>query len=278
MPELPEVETVRRSLAGAIIGRRIAGVRIGDFQGVIGDTDPRAFSAALVGAQIEAITRRGKYLSLQLDNGGSLVIHLRMTGNLVLVDPGTPPLRFEHLAIVLDDGRELRFADQRKFGRVLFLPGGDRAYLRQRLGIEPLAPSFTAARLGAILARRTAPVKSVLLDQSSIAGIGNIYADEALFLARVHPLRPASSLDAHEVRRLHRAIRRVLNAGITHRGTSFSHFVDGQGESGENQNFLRVYGRGRKAGPCPRCGRPLSLLVIGGRSSHLCEHCQPPPV
>ncbi len=275
MPELPEVETVVRGLARTLPGRTIIGVAVFWAKTVTGA--PQEYGPALVGRSFTAAARRGKWIVLGLDSGDSLIIHLRMTGNLVAVGAGTPPLRFEHLAIELDNGLELRFADQRKFGRVLFLPGGDRAYLEQRLGPEPLGSAFTATRLAEILARRSAPVKNVLLDQSAIAGIGNIYADESLFVARIHPLRPANSLDPDEIRRLHRAIRRVLTLGIARRGTSFSHFIDGQGNSGENQSFLHVYGRGRKADACPRCGRPLSLLVIGGRSSHFCPHCQPPP-
>jgi formamidopyrimidine-DNA glycosylase len=197
-----------------------------------------------------------------------------MTGNLVLVPKSELPQKYEHLAIELDDGSDLRFSDQRKFGRVTHLLGDSSTELDGKLGPEPLSSDFTAEMFSDRLARRSAPIKSALLDQKLVAGIGNIYADEALFRARVHPLRPAMSLTPAEVRNLHRAIRQVLRDGIENRGTSISHFRDGNGDEGANQTNLRVYGRGRHGEPCPRCGHPLTFKVIGGRSSHFCPNCQ----
>jgi formamidopyrimidine-DNA glycosylase len=273
MPELPEVETSRRTLEPLVVGRRIAGLRVGEFEGVLGGDRAAEVIARIAGLRIERVRRRGKYLLLDLDDGTTIEAHLRMTGQLVVVPAGTPPLRFEHLAIVLDDGQEIRFADQRKFGRVRHLPVGATRRLDERLGPEPLSRGFTAARLGAALARRPGKLKSVLLDQRLIAGLGNIYVDEALFLARLHPERAANSLTDEEIRRLHRAIRAVLRAGIVHRGTSFSSYRDATGASGENQRFLNVYGQAR-GGRCPRCGGEIARIVVGGRGTHFCPGCQ----
>jgi formamidopyrimidine-DNA glycosylase len=274
MPELPEVETVRTSLESAIVGRTIADLRVGDFNGVVGEDDVDVVAARLRGRQFVGLRRRGKYLIVDLDDGMALLIHLRMTGSFVHVAAETPPQRFEHLAIVLDDGTELRFSDQRKFGRVLHVTAADIAALDGRLGPEPLSSRFTADGLARSLDRRSGRLKSVLLDQSLVAGLGNIYVDEALFRARLHPLRDAGSLSPDEVRRLHQAIRDVLREGLTNRGTSFSSFRDGYGASGSNQNNLRVYGRGDSGSPCPRCGEALIRLTVGGRGSHLCPRCQ----
>lgn len=273
MPELPEVETVRRSLAELVVGRTIVAVRPRDFPGVMGDESIEAVAARLVGTRIDAARRRAKYVFLDLDDGSALMIHLRMTGHLVVTDRTDPPLRFEHLSIELDDGRDLRFADQRKFGRVLHLSAADASSLSGRLGPEPLSPRFTADLLHARLARRPGKLKSVLLDQRLVAGLGNIYVDEALFRARLHPERSASTLTGHEVRRLHRAIRTVLREGLVNRGTTFSTFQNAYGEAGGNQRNLRVYGRPGE--PCVRCGRPLARAVVGGRGTHFCPRCQP---
>jgi formamidopyrimidine-DNA glycosylase len=274
MPELPEVETVRRSLLDRVVDRRIVGLRVGTFAGVVGDEGVETVAARVVGRSIGDVRRRAKYLFLDLDDGTSLMVHLRMTGRLAVVPRAEPPLRFEHLAIELDDGHDLRFADQRKFGRVMHLLPVDVDRLEARLGPEPLARGFTTARLAALLARRPGKLKSVLLDQRLIAGLGNIYVDEALFRARLHPERTADSLTGTEARRLHRAIRAVLRQALTARGTTFSSFQDAAGEAGENRRNLRVYGRGG-SGHCLRCGRPLARIVVGGRGTHLCVYCQP---
>jgi formamidopyrimidine-DNA glycosylase len=219
------------------------------------------------------VRRRAKYLLLDLDDGTSLMVHLRMTGRLVVAPRDAAPLQFEHLTIELDDGRDLRFADQRKFGRVLPLLPEDVRRLEGRLGPEPLAPRFTAATLAAALARRPGKLKSVLLDQRLIAGLGNIYVDEALFRARLHPERTANGLSDHEVRRLHRAIRGVLREGLDARGTTFSSFQDATGAEGSNQRNLLVYGRGGNEA-CVRCGRRLERIVVGGRGTSYCPRCQ----
>jgi formamidopyrimidine-DNA glycosylase len=275
MPELPEVETVRRSLEPAINQQVISGLSVGAFEGVLGGMAPSLAHSLLSGRTVTGVRRRGKYLLVDLDDGSGIEIHLRMTGQVQLVERDAPSLRFQHLAIHLANGRDIRFADQRKFGRVIVHSGNPEHGLKTRLGPEPLDASFTAAILERTLSRRSAPIKSVLLDQRAIAGIGNIYADEALFRSRVHPIRPAASLDHDEVRRLHRNIRLVLRDGLEHGGTSFSSYRDANGDSGTNQNHLLVYGRGRVGGPCPRCGSPLRHLVISSRTSHFCPNCQP---
>jgi len=273
MPELPEVETVRRSLSPHVVGRRVLGVRSGTFPEVMGEDGIEANASRLVGRVIVDVRRRAKYLFLDLDDGASIMVHLRMTGRLVATPRATLPLRFEHLAIELDDGTDLRFADQRKFGRVLLVLPTDVRRLEGRLGPEPLARRFTAAGLASSLARRPGKLKSVLLDQRLIAGLGNIYVDEALFRSRLHPERAANGLSAHEVRRLHRAIRAVLREGVAYRGTTFSSFRDAEGAEGANQRNLRVYGRG-KGGTCVRCDGLLSRIVVGGRGTTFCSRCQ----
>ncbi len=273
MPELPEVETVRRSLLDLVVDRAIVGLRPSAFAGVMGGEDVESVAVRLVGRRITDVRRRAKYLLLDLDDGTSLMVHLRMTGRLVVAPRDELPLRFEHLAIELDDGSDLRFADQRKFGRVLHLLPADVQALDRRLGPEPLAPRFTAERLATALARRPGKLKGVLLDQRLVAGLGNIYVDEALFRARLHPERQANSLSALEVRRLHRAIREVLREGLDHRGTTFSSFQNATGEAGGNHRNLRVYGRGGTA-ECVRCGSPLNRIVVAGRGTTFCPTCQ----
>jgi formamidopyrimidine-DNA glycosylase len=275
MPELPEVETVRTSLLPRLRGRRIVGLHVGEFEGVVGPLGVAATRARLLGRRIDDVRRRGKYLLLALDDDTSLLVHLRMTGRLQLTSRQEPPLRFEHLALELDGDEDLRFADQRKFGRVIHVSPDQVAALDVKLGPEPLDASFDPARLGSRLARRSGKLKAVLLDQRLVAGLGNIYVDEALFRARLHPERPAKSLSGPELGRLHRAIRDVLEDALGNRGTTVSSFQDGYGASGSNQLFLRVYGRGRRGEPCPRCGGPLAVTIVGGRSTHYCPRCQP---
>ncbi|MGH2534032.1 MAG: bifunctional DNA-formamidopyrimidine glycosylase/DNA-(apurinic or apyrimidinic site) lyase [Thermomicrobiales bacterium] len=275
MPELPEVETVRRSLLPHVVGRQIVGLRLTDIPGVLGGADPVIVAAMVTNRTIVGLRRRAKYLMFDLDDATSLVVHLGMTGTLTLPHRSAAPLRFERLAVELDDGSDLRFADQRKFGRVIHASPDRMAQIESRIGPEPLDSNFTSADLAQKLQRRTGRLKSVLLDQKLVGGLGNIYVDEALFRARLHPLRNPSALSAVEVRRLHRAIRVVLREAIANRGTTFSSYRDGTGQEGGNQAFLQVYGRGRQGSPCLRCGLPLDCLVISGRSSHYCPNCQP---
>ena len=275
MPELPEVETVRAIAARELPGRTIAGVTFRDFPGVVGDVAPDAFGAMVTGRTIGQPERRGKYLLLPLDDGTALMVHLRMTGRLLVVPRELPPVRFEHLAIHLDGDRDLRFADQRKFGRVLLLPLDEaRAHLDGTLGPEPLERRFTADYLRGRLHGRTAPIKAFLLDQRNVAGLGNIYVDEALYRSRIHPLTPAGSLSEPQVRSLVRSIRAVLRSAIANQGTTFSTFENPYGERGTNASALKVYGRARRGEPCVRCGSPLAWMRLGGRGTSYCPRCQ----
>jgi formamidopyrimidine-DNA glycosylase len=274
MPELPEVETVRRSLLDAVVGQTITAIRLRDFPGVLGDQRVEDVAARVVGRTIQGVRRRAKYLIVDLDDGTALVIHLRMTGVLTVAPRDADPRRFEHLAIELGNGLDLRFSDQRKFGRVLHVEDDEVRRLELRLGQEPLTRDFTAAWLGERLRRRPGKIKAVILDQGVIGGLGNIYADESLFRARIHPERAAKSLTPAEIQRLHRAIRSVLRAAIDNRGTTFSSFADAEGNPGRYGAVLSVYGRGGK-GPCPRCGTPLERAIVGGRGTSFCPRCQP---
>ncbi len=277
MPELPEVETVRRTLLPNLAGRRIEAVKLGQFVGVLGECDPALFTASTVGRTVTGIRRRGKYLLIDFDDESGLIVHLRMTGSLTFADSNPEPIRFEHLCLALDNGSTLRFADQRKFGRVQLRPADAFAPLENKLGPEPLEPAFSAGYLGKLLAGRTAPIKALILDQRLIAGVGNIYADEALFRSRIHPQTPGGDLTGSQVASLVRSIKTVLRSAVENRGTSFSSYRDANGQTGSNQFRLRIYGRGRSNQPCVRCGSPLTTLTVGGRTSHLCPRCQPVP-
>lgn len=278
MPELPEVETVRRIAASLVQGHAILAVRVSEsFPCVLEGEDGIDPASTLVGSAILGVHRRGKYLLVELDSGLWIVVHLRMTGRLLVVERSTAPIRFQHLALELSNEVDLRFGDQRKFGRVSVVTPGFVEALSARLGVEPLTDAFSADWLHARLERRSGKIKSVLLDQHLIAGLGNIYVDEALFRARLHPTRAANSLDHDEVRRLVSAIRSVLRSGIENQGTTFSTFENPNGEAGSNAAYLQAYGKGRRGEPCPACGEPLAHGVIGGRGSTWCPVCQSSP-
>jgi len=274
MPELPEVETVRAGLASEIIGRRITAIVPGDFAGVMGDIGIDQSEARVVDREIVEITRRGKYLILLFPDGDGIVIHLRMTG-VVTLEARTAPLpRFHRLTLNLDGPVDVRFADQRKFGRIVAATSDDVAALDSRLGPEPLSSDFTVESLHLSLRNRSAPVKAILLDQTVVAGLGNIYVDEALYRASIHPRMPAGSIGEDGLIALHGAIRAVLEDGVRFRGTSFSSYRNANGSAGENQHHLAVYGRAARSEPCLRCGNPLARIVVGGRGTHYCPHCQ----
>lgn len=271
MPELPEVETVKRTLVPHLLGRKFAGVEI--YQpGVIAFPDPESFAALLAGKTIEDLDRRGKYLLFRLAAGYCLVAHLRMTGRLVLTAAASPAAAHTHVIFSLDNGAHLHWVDTRRFGRLYLAKEEEIAKVAgmQKLGPEPLEIGVDA--LAAICSGRQRPIKQVLLDQQLLAGIGNIYADEMLFRAGLHPGRPAGSLTAVELACLHRAMQSVLQQAIANQGTSIRDYVDGSGRPGSNQNYLQVYGRTGQA--CDRCGRPLERVKIGGRSTHFCSCCQ----
>ena len=274
MPELPEVETVRASLEPVLLGRQFDRVTILDPR-VTRPTEPREVAAELEGERVEAVERRGKYLVVRFETGRVLLIHLRMTGTLRHATEGAtegdPHVR---VVVKLDDGSDVVYRDVRRFGTWLLLePGEETEYLSRRLGEEPLSRAFTPASLAARLDRRRAPVKAALLDQRAAAGMGNIYADEALWRAQIHPLRAAGDLDAEEVKRLHKAVRDALKAGIARQGTTLRDYRTPDGGRGRMQAALRVYGR--EGEPCYRCGAQIGKTRAGGRGTWYCPNCQP---
>lgn len=270
MPELPEVETIRRYLDEVLSGQPILAVPHIDARMVKrSPKDAQAIRAALVGCHFERVLRRGKFLFLMVAEGGALLVHLGMSGRLVTEAEGAPLRPHTHLVIRMPGG-ELRLSDPRRFGRIAWAES--HRTLDLKLGLEPLSRAFTGSRLGRALKGRRVAIKSALLNQNLVAGLGNIYADEALFYARIHPERPAGSLTENELRLLARGIRLVLRRSIAHRGTSFSDYVDALGHPGDNQGYLSVYGRAGK--PCVRCHAAIQRRVLGGRSSHYCPECQ----
>jgi formamidopyrimidine-DNA glycosylase len=288
MPELPEVETVCRQLEPEIEGHRIERLEVHDPRWCR-PAPPAGLEAAVSGRTIEGLGRRGKYLLLGLDGEQTLAMHLRMTGNLVLVegedklDPSEGMRLYEgerstserHLRarFLLDDGRELWFTDPRRFGEALLVDDAELdAHFAPRLGVEPLSAELTPELLGELAAGRTAPLKSFLLDQRGIAGIGNIYADEALFRARLHPLSPAGSMKPDHLEALRDAVVAALEAGIDGGGASIDDYRDGRGEKGRMQDEFLVHTR--EGEPCPRCGGTVERIVVSGRSTYFCPGCQ----
>ncbi|MEX0992389.1 MAG: bifunctional DNA-formamidopyrimidine glycosylase/DNA-(apurinic or apyrimidinic site) lyase [Solirubrobacterales bacterium] len=275
MPELPEVETIRRQLAPRIAGRTVRDAEILDPLWC-SPRAPRELERELAGARIDGVHRRGKYLMVSLEQDRWLVMHLRMTGNLLLVSTGEDRRPHLRVRFALDDGTRLLFVDPRRFGTgaVFESEASLRAYLSERLGLEPLEPEFTAAALTRETAGRRTPVKAFLLDQRRVAGIGNIYADEALFRARIHPLRPTGRLRRAEVERLREAIVASLRAGIDAQGASIDDYRHFNGEQGTMQDEFLVHLR--EGQPCPSCARPIVKLRVAGRGTYVCERCQPP--
>jgi formamidopyrimidine-DNA glycosylase len=265
MPELPEVETIKNELAPHIIGHIITAVTLFDNK-IVRQPQPEEFCSRLIGQKITGVERRGKYLFFGLTSRESLTIHLKMTGSLWL----KPPDRFIRAVIHLDGGINIYFRDPRKFG-VMWLEK-DKNTVTSKLGPEPLEAGFTAKNLAKALSGRTAPIKALLCDQSLIAGIGNMYADEALFLAKIHPLRPGGSLSPKEIESLYQAIRRVLSAAINDKGASTDTYFRPGGEIGTAHFQFRVaHGRGKS---CPVCGTQLQRIPIRNRGSYFCPKCQ----
>lgn len=271
MPELPEVETIARHLRMGdadrppLPGRTIDRVTVRWPRHIA--TPPAAqFQHQIVGRTIRDVDRRGKYLVFPLDSG-TMLIHLKMSGDLAVAPTDSPAGRFDHTVFHLNGGWDLRFGDSRKFGKVFLL--GDPNPILRELGPEPLGGAFTARSFGAGLRRHRRSLKPLLLDQTFLAGLGNIYADEALHRARLHPLRRSDSLTDEEVRRLWRGIRAALRAGLRHNGAS----IDWVYRGGGFQNHFRVYQRAGE--PCGACGAPIRRIVVGQRSTHFCPKCQP---
>lgn len=272
VPELPEVETVRRALMSVLPGAGLEHVEIRDPR-LVRPFDPTIVADALVGERIADVGRRGKYLIVWFDSGRSLLVHLRMTGSLRVAERGRLAVDPHTRAVLrLDNGSDVAYRDVRRFGTWELFEAGDlRPYLEERLGPEPLGP-LTAIDLGMRLEGRRAPIKSALLDQRRIAGLGNIYVDEALWISRIHPLRPAGSLQAAELRSLHRAIRRVLRRAIERQGSTLRDYAQPDGSYGSMQDEFSAYGRGGE--PCDRCASPLIRIVVGGRATVYCTSCQ----
>ena len=272
MPELPEVETVRARLAPVLTGRRFTAVEIHDPR-LVRPYEPQAVAAELIGERVAAVERRGKYVIVRFDSRRVLLIHLRMTGSLRHSNGSLAEDPHRRAVVRLDDGSDVTYRDVRRFGTWLVLePDEVEPYLSSRVGEEPLDALFTAARLGERLAGRRAPIKAALLDQRTLAGMGNIYVDEALWRARLHPLRPAETIDRPELRRLHRAIRAALEAGIARQGSTLRDYRLPDGESGSMQKEFKVYGRGGE--PCDRCGTPIAKTRVAGRGTWFCPTCQ----
>src|SRR5436190_3452948 len=280
MPELPEVETIARDLRPRLVGATIANARV-YWPRTLRTHDPETFPGAVAGRRVDGVGRRGKMVVVELSPAAALTIHLKMTGQLFVVPATTREDPYVRLVLELDDGRELRFRDIRKFGRV-GLYGRDPVTGELRgevdglptfggLGPEPLDPAFTLRDFRLLLRRRHARLKPLLLDQAFLAGVGNIYADEALWLAKVHPLRAADSLRPSDERRLYQAIRSILAEAIERRGSSVDDYTAPDGD-GEMQEHLAVYQRTGE--PCSRCGRPIRRIVVGGRATHFCSWCQ----
>ena len=275
MPELPEVETVRRRLEPVLTGRRFERVEISDPR-LVRPHEPDEVAAELQGERVASVERRGKYLIFRFETDRVLLIHLRMTGSLRHSTSGLDDDPHRRALVRLDDGSDIAYRDVRRFGTWLLLePGELDAYLAPRLGEEPLDAPFTAARLGQLLARRRAPVKAALLDQRTLAGMGNIYVDEALWRAKIHPLRPAESLEPNELRRLHRAVRTSLEHGLARQGSTLRDYKLPDGGSGSMQHEFKVYGRGGE--PCDRCATPIAKIRVAGRGTWFCPTCQPEP-
>lgn len=272
MPELPEVETVVRGLRGPLIGRRIATMRH-DWEATIHSPAPAEFAARVSGQVVRAIRRRGKYILIELDHD-TLVIHLKMSGRLYVAeaDSQREADRWVHVRFDLADGAQLRFSDVRKFGRVYLT--NDVGQLLSHLGPEPLTEQFTLERFRAGMRGRKRAIKALLLEQAFVAGIGNIYADEALFRAGIHPAARVHTLSAEDTALLHQTIQDALRSGIAHEGASINWYRKPDGQKGESQNHFYVYGR--PSLPCRQCGAAIHKIRLAQRGTHFCPECQPP--
>jgi formamidopyrimidine-DNA glycosylase len=272
MPELPEVETVRRTLQQLIVGKQIQKVTV-RLARIIQYPEPEPFSHALVGQTFREVGRRGKFLRFILDDL-ALISHLRMEGRYGVYDSTEPLESHTHVIFHFEDGTELRYKDVRQFGTMhLFQLGSEleRAPLL-KLGVEPLDAEFTFTVFKKLITNRSTKIKPLLLNQEHIVGIGNIYVDESLFRARIHPERTANSLSGAELKRLHGAIVDILTQAVEAGGSSIKSYVNGQGEMGMFQQQLHIYGR--KDEPCSACGRPIEKIVVAGRGTHYCTRCQ----
>ena len=269
MPELPEVETVKNQLAPHIVGRTITNVSL-LWEKMVKGQDPAEFLKLVKGQKILEVTRHGKYLIVHLSSGNKLIIHLKMTGSLLLGKNGDEVPQYTRAIIHLDDGQNVYFRDPRKFGLMKIVT--DTKEIDAKLGPEPLAKDFTLKYFSEGLAKRTAPVKAFILEQKFIAGIGNMYADEALFAAGIDPRRPANSLKKAEVKRLYDAIREVITAGIKYGGASVVTYFHPDGTVGTAHQHFNVAHNQKKI--CAVCGGPVERIVVRGRGTYYCPRCQ----
>ena len=269
MPELPEVETYVRELRPQLVGKRVVAGQV-HWPRSIATPDPTLFLELIRGRRFDTFARRGKYMLLGLDSAETLIIHLRMTGEVRVRPALVEPDKHTHLLLTLDSGERMHYRDPRKFGRIWLVDNPERVL--HKLGPEPLADGFAPDDLGKGLAGRTASVKALLLNQSILAGVGNIYADEALFLAGIDPRRRGGDLSRGEVAALHGAVRAVLQAGIDGRGSSLQNYAPPSGEKGSFQEEHRVFRRTDQ--PCYTCGTAINRIVLAQRSTHFCPTCQ----
>jgi formamidopyrimidine-DNA glycosylase len=276
VPELPEVETIRRALAPAVEGHVVERMEVLDPRWCE-PAPPDEVAAAVEGRRIERISRRGKYLDWELEDEVHLVMHLRMTGNILLVRPEDEQPKYVRVVLALDTGERALFTDPRRFGTGIVLLGDAArdAYFSERLGVEPLSPDFTAEGLRALAKGRKQPVKAFLLSQERIAGVGNIYADEALFRARIHPLRPVGTLTRTQLEALRQGVIDSLNAGIDARGASIDDFRHPDGARGSFQDRFLIHLR--EGEPCIGCPGIVKKIRAAGRGTYVCESCQPKP-
>jgi formamidopyrimidine-DNA glycosylase len=282
MPELPEVETLARGLQQTVAGRRIVSIALGKTDFI---DNPSALEEFLPGLSIERVERFGKFMLLRLsgttkenDSTGaastaSLLVHLGMTGHLAPQPAGEPFSKHTHARFLLDDGRELRYTDARRFGRMAYLAGEHLSAELGRFGADPL--EISGNDFAALMQCHKSRIKALLLDQSALRGVGNIYADESLWRAKIHPKRIATNLSLQEARKLRKSLQDILREAIALRGSSISDFLDAEGQPGEYQRRHRAYGR--EAKPCYRCKRPIKRVIVAGRSSYFCPRCQPAP-
>ena len=272
MPELPEVETITRDLRPLLVGRTIVDVAVG-WEGCVDRPTVGSFCDQVVGRRIEDVGRRGKFLTFTLSGGRTLLVHLRMTGSLLVREASEPWETHARLSLRLDNGKEMRFVNVRKFGRVYLVRDPDEVL--GDLGPEPLDDAFGVAEFRSLFGNRRGMIKPLLLDQRFIAGLGNIYVDEALVRAGVHPRRRADTLAAEDLSRLYHAVQEVLREAIANEGTSRSDYVRPDGSEGTYGERLRVSGRAGE--PCPRCGTEIVRIVVGGRGTYICPWCQSAP-
>lgn len=272
MPELPEVETIKNELLPHIVGQRITGVSL-FWEKMVRRPSVEEFRSRLIGQEITGITRRGKYFIFGLTGDEVLIIHLKMTGSLLLKSAPEEPDKFVRAIFYLDKGTALHFRDPRKFGAMWLVD--DSNTVVGKLGPEPLEADFTPQLLAQRLNNRAASIKALLCDQTVIAGVGNMYADEALFAAEIHPLRSGKSLSLDEIEHLHRAIRQVLLAGIGNKGASVANYFRPDGTLGTAHSEFKVAHQGGKL--CPVCGTPIERIVVRNRGTYFCPRCQPEP-